>query len=111
MTLENEVVVEEAPALSLWNRHLIFFLVLFGLIGCAVLRSSIATRLDSFTIDEGYHIGAGVAYIQNGVFRLNPQHPPALNMWPGAFVASLGFRLSPYRTFQDKSYKPRFVGK
>jgi tetratricopeptide (TPR) repeat protein len=37
MTLENEVVVEEAPALSLWNRHLIFFLVLFGLIGAKQL--------------------------------------------------------------------------
>jgi hypothetical protein len=109
LTPENEPMVEETPARSLSNRHLIFFLVLFALIGCAVLRSSIATRLDSFTIDEGYHIGAGVAYFRTGDFRLNPEHPPLVKLWTGAFVSSLGYRLSPYRTLEDKSDERSFV--
>jgi hypothetical protein len=58
MKIENETPTGKAAKFSLSKRHLIFFLVLFALIGFAVLRSSVATRLDSFTIDEAYHIGA-----------------------------------------------------
>src|SRR5690349_18419574 len=91
------------------NGSLLFFIVLFGLIGCAVLRSSIATRLDSFTMDEAYHIGAGTSYVQTGDFRLNPEHPPLVKLWVGAFVASQGFQLSSYRSFADKSDEREFV--
>ncbi|MGH9947566.1 MAG: phospholipid carrier-dependent glycosyltransferase [Pyrinomonadaceae bacterium] len=91
------------------KRHLIFFLVLLALIGGAILRSSIATRLDSFTLDEAYHIGAGVAYVRTGDFRLNPEHPPLVKLWVGAFVAAQGFQLSPYRAFEDKYDERRFV--
>ena len=94
---------------SLSKRHWIFFLVSFALVGCAVVRSSIATRLDSFTIDEAYHIGAGAAYVQTGDFRLNPEHPPLVKLWTGAFVSSLGYQLSPYRALQDKGDERRFV--
>ncbi|MBA3768362.1 MAG: phospholipid carrier-dependent glycosyltransferase [Acidobacteria bacterium] len=83
--------------------------MLFALIGCAVVRSSIATRLDSFTFDEAYHIGAGTAYVQTGDFRLNPEHPPLVKLWVGAFVSHQGFRLSPYRTFADKGDERDFV--
>ena len=55
MGIENEMKTEEDDKGSLSKRHLIFFLALFALIGCAVVRSSISTRLDSFTIDEAYH--------------------------------------------------------
>ncbi|HET8781422.1 MAG TPA: phospholipid carrier-dependent glycosyltransferase [Pyrinomonadaceae bacterium] len=75
---------------------------MFALISFAVVRSSIATRLDSFTFDEAYHIGAGAAYVQTGDFRLNPEHPPLVKLWVGTFVSSRGFQLSPYRAYQDK---------
>lgn len=90
-------------------RHLIFFLVLFALVGCAVVRSSIATRLDSFTIDEAYHIGAGVAYVKTRDFRLNPEQPPLVKLWTGAFVSAFGYQLSPYRTLHDKGDERNFV--
>ncbi len=45
--------------------RLFLFLVLL-LIGGAILRSAIATRLDSWTQDEGYHTVAGVSYVQWG---------------------------------------------
>ncbi|MDQ3686707.1 MAG: phospholipid carrier-dependent glycosyltransferase [Acidobacteriota bacterium] len=93
---------------SLSKRHLIFFLSLFALVGGAVVRSSISTRLDSFTIDEAYHIGAGAAYVQTGDFRLNPEHPPLVKLWVGAFVSGI-YQLSPYRTLQDKGDERKFV--
>jgi tetratricopeptide (TPR) repeat protein len=109
MEIEKEMIVGQATEVSLSKRHLIFFLALFALVGGAVVRSSIATRLDSFTIDEAYHIGAGAAYVQTGDFRLNPEHPPLVKLWTGAFVSSLGYQLSPYRTLQDKGDERRFV--
>ena len=108
MENENNIKAEKAVKFSLTKRHLIFFLVLFALIGCAVLRSSIATRLDSFTFDEAYHIGAGAAYVKTGDFRLNPEHPPLVKLWTGAFVAGV-CELSPYRTVQDKNDERNFV--
>jgi len=91
------------------KRQLIFFLALFALVGCAVVRSSIATRFDSFTIDEAYHIGAGVAYVKTGDFRLNPEQPPLVKLWTGAFVSGFGYHLSPYRTLHDKGDERNFV--
>lgn len=99
---------EAKKAPSVTKRYLIFFLLLIGLISAGILRSSIATRLDSFTIDEGYHIGAGVAYVQTGDFRLNPEHPPLVKLWVGAFVSGI-YQLSPYRAFQDKGKERTFV--
>lgn len=95
---------------SAWRkRHLFFFLALLALVGCAVVRSSIATRLDSFTIDEAYHLGAGVAYVRTGDFRLNPEQPPLIKLWTGAFVSAFGYHLSPYRTLHDKGDERNFV--
>src|SRR5829696_3337469 len=90
------------------KRNLIFFVVLCGLIGCGILRSCIATLLDSFTIDEAYHIGAGAAYVQTGDFRLNHEHPPLVKLWVGAFVSGI-YQISPYRTLADKADERRFV--
>lgn len=72
------------------------------LIAAAIVRSSIATSLDSFTYDEAYHIGAGAAYVKTGDFRLNPEQPPLVKLWVGAYVSALGYQLSPFRTFSDK---------
>jgi hypothetical protein len=100
---------DESAAGFLTGKNLFFLLMLLGLIGCAILRSGVATRLDSFNIDEAYHIGAGTAYVQTGDFRLNPEHPPLVKLWVGAFVASRGFQLSPYRAFADKADERDFV--
>ncbi|MFN2392548.1 MAG: phospholipid carrier-dependent glycosyltransferase [Pyrinomonadaceae bacterium] len=108
MESENEIKAEKAAKVTLTKRHLIFFLILIGLIVFAVVRSSIATRLDSFTYDEAYHIGAGVAYVQTGDFRLNPEHPPLVKLWTGAFVSDV-CSLSPYRVLQDKGDERKFV--
>ena len=69
----------------------------------AVLRSAIATRLDGFTLDEPYHIVAGVSYVQRGDFRINPEHPPLVKLWVGSIISALGFHLSPFREIHDKS--------
>jgi tetratricopeptide (TPR) repeat protein len=68
------------------GRHKIVLAVLVGLIVCGIARSAIATRLDSFDLDEAYHITAGVAYARLGDYRLNPEHPPLVKLWVGAFM-------------------------
>ncbi|MEO7539755.1 MAG: phospholipid carrier-dependent glycosyltransferase [Pyrinomonadaceae bacterium] len=90
------------------TKHLIFLLFLAALVGGAILRSSVSTRLDSFTYDEAYHIGAGAAYVKTGDFRLNPEHPPLVKLWTGGFVSDV-YRLSPYRVFQDKTDERSFI--
>src|ERR1700730_18123420 len=41
----------------------VFVVILLALVGGAIVRSSIATRLGGFTIDEAYPIAAGVSYV------------------------------------------------
>src|SRR6476620_8800968 len=91
------------------RRRIVFFVAVGLIIAAAIVRSSIATRLDSFTFDEAYHIGAGAAYVQTGDFRLNPEHPPLVKLWVGAYVTMHGYTTSPYRAFSDKSDERDFV--
>jgi hypothetical protein len=83
------------------KRNVFLWLALL-LVGMAILRSAIATRLDSFTIDEAYHIAAGVSYARYHDFRINPEHPPLIKLWVGSFIAATGFHLNPLRQFDDK---------
>jgi len=83
------------------KRTLFLWLALL-LVGMAILRSAIATRLDSFTIDEAYHIAAGVSYVRYHDFRVNPEHPPLVKLWVGSLIAATGFHLDPLRQFNDK---------
>jgi len=106
--METESYVGRPPRVTT-KRHAVFFVILIALIAAAVIRSNIATSLDSFTIDEAYHIGAGVAYVQTGDFRLNPEHPPLVKLWVGAYVSSLGYNLSPYRLLADKADERKFI--
>jgi tetratricopeptide (TPR) repeat protein len=108
MKAEKPIKAEENGKFGSLKRHLIFFLVLLALVGSTIIRSGLATRLDSFTFDEAYHIGAGAAYVQTGDFRLNPEHPPLVKLWTGAFVSDV-CRISPYRAFQDKGDERAFV--
>lgn len=93
-----------------WKRSLPI-IVIFLIVISAVVRSSITTSLDSFTYDEAYHIGAGVAYVETGDFRLNPEHPPLVKLWVGAYVKMLGYKLSPFRSFADKEDERDWVEK
>jgi len=74
--------------------------LLFVLLG--ILRSAVATRSDSFTFDEPYHIAAGVSYVRHRDFRINPEHPPLVKLWVGSVIAVSGFHLDPLRKFADK---------
>src|SRR5277367_1750197 len=72
------------------------------LVALAIVRSAISTRLDGFTIDEAYHIAAGVSYVKYHDFRINPEHPPLVKLWVGSVLAMTGFRLDSLRQFNDK---------
>lgn len=77
------------------------WLLLLSLIGFAIFRSSIGTQLDSFTLDEPYHIVAGTSYVRTGDFRLNPEHPPLMKLWLGASMPQ-SFKLRPFRPLNEK---------
>src|SRR5215469_11085043 len=87
----------------------LFTLLLLLLIGGAIVRSAIATRLDGFTFDEAYHIAAGVSYVRNADFRINPEHPPLVKIWVGSFISATGFHLSSLRPFADKVDEREFA--
>lgn len=84
------------------------WLALF-LVGLAILRSAVATRLDGFTYDEAYHIAAGVSYVKYRDFRLNPEHPPLVKLWVGCLIQATGFRLDSLQQFSDKPGERRFA--
>jgi Dolichyl-phosphate-mannose-protein mannosyltransferase len=79
------------------------------LVGLAILHSASVTRLDGFTIDEAYHIAAGVSYTKYYDFRMNPEHPPLVKLWVGSVVAATGFRLDSLRPFNDKPGERAFA--
>lgn len=86
------------------QNHIWYFVVIVLLVsGLGIVRSAIATRLDGFTIDEAYHIAAGVSYMKYRDFRINPEHPPLVKLWVGTFMELTGFHLEPLRQFNDKS--------
>jgi len=87
----------------------LFIFLLLLLLGGAIVRSAIATRLDGFTIDEAYHIAAGVSYVRYADFRINPEHPPLVKLWAGSFMSATGFHLSSIRPFADKADERDFT--
>jgi len=75
--------------------------VLPALVGLAVVRSAAGTRLDSFTIDEPWHIVAGAGYVRHGDFALNPEHPPLVKLWTGAWMGD-ALRVGPTPELREK---------
>jgi hypothetical protein len=75
----------------------------------AIVRSAVATRLDGFTIDEAYHIAAGVSYVRYADFRINPEHPPMVKLWVGSVISATAFHLSDIRPFADKADERNFA--
>jgi tetratricopeptide (TPR) repeat protein len=90
------------------SRNLFITLLLLVVSG-AIFRSAIATRLDGFTIDEAYHIAAGVSYVRYADFRINPEHPPLVKLWVGTLISATGFSLSSIRPFADKGDERDFA--
>ncbi len=76
-------------------------LLLAALVAFAIFRSHLGTRLDSFTLDEPYHIVAGTSYFRTGDFRLNPEHPPLMKLWLGASMPE-SLKLRPFRPLNEK---------
>jgi tetratricopeptide (TPR) repeat protein len=87
----------------------LFITLLLLIVGAAILRSAIATRLDGFTIDEAYHITAGVSYVRYADFRINPEHPPLVKLWVGSLISATGFHLNSIRPFADKGDERDFT--
>jgi hypothetical protein len=79
-----------------------------GLIFVATIRSAVATRTDGFTIDEAYHITAGVSYAKLWDFRLNPEHPPLVKLWTGLWLTR-NFKLPPLKRLADKPAERDFT--
>lgn len=84
---------------------LALLIVLLGL-----LRSSWSTAKDSFTIDEAWHVVAGVSYQRYGDFRLNPEHPPLVKRWVGAWLSQDDLKLPPLPVLHDKQSERGFIG-
>jgi hypothetical protein len=84
------------------KRKVAFAALLLPLLLCGVFRSAIATRLDSFDLDEAYHITAGVTYSRLGDYRLNPEHPPLVKLWVGMFLRPNIFKTPQFRPLADK---------
>ena len=74
----------------------------------AVWRSALGTRLDSFTVDEPWHVVAGTAYVRGEGFHLNPEHPPLVKLWVGAWMPAT-FRLPPTPPLSEKSQERDWV--
>src|ERR1039458_807964 len=97
------------PANLFITRRGTFVWLALLLVTLAILRSAISTRLDGFTIDEAYHIAAGVSYVKYHDFRINPEHPPLVKLWVGIVMYATGFRLESLRQFNDKPGERAFA--
>ncbi|WP_395377203.1 phospholipid carrier-dependent glycosyltransferase [Marinicella sp. W31] len=98
--------VQEKPYKG--KKYLIRWLIIIALIGLAILRSWWGTRLDSFTVDEPYHVVSGISYVQTGDFRLNPEHPPLTKLWVG-LLAPDNFKLRRFEPLKDKYSERNFL--
>jgi hypothetical protein len=102
------VTSELAHAPTTLHRPVVIWTAVAVLIALAILRSAIATRSDGFTIDEPWHIAAGVSYIRTGFFVLNPEHPPLVKLWVGMAVARI-LQMRPLHPLADKIDERNFT--
>lgn len=85
----------------IFQRLLIVSLIVL-LAALAVVRSWYGTRLDSFTVDEPWHIVAGTVYVRGGDRHLNPEHPPLAKLWVGLWMPA-AFRVGPEPGLREKA--------
>lgn len=91
------------------NRWYVFVPLVVFLIAASAFRSSWATRQDGFTIDEPWHITAGVAYLRTGEYYLNPEHPPLVKLVAALAAPRSVFRFVEPTSLHDKNTERRFV--
>lgn len=114
MGISEQTTPDLNPAQRLNYRYLLarprWFLVLSVLLILAgLLRSSWATRLDGFTIDEPWHITAGVAYFRTGEYYLNPEHPPLVKLVAAFALPRETFHFAAPAQLNDKNTERNFV--
>jgi 4-amino-4-deoxy-L-arabinose transferase-like glycosyltransferase len=77
------------------NRGRLFLAVGLLLVVAAGLMIG-AMRQESATVDETVFLSAGWSYWQGYRYRLNPEHPPLLQLIAAAPLTMLGVKLTPY---------------
>ena len=97
-----------APIRYLPAPRWIGIVLLLALSLLAGLRSAAGTQLDSFTMDEPWHVVAGTAYVRGEGFHLNPEHPPLVKLWVGAWMPE-SFRLPPPAVLHEKEQERDWV--
>lgn len=76
--------------------------LLAALLLFAVLHTLWSTSLDSFTIDEPYHITAGATYLRWHDYRINPEHPPLVKLVTALAEPASVLHLQPFSPLRDK---------
>src|SRR5713226_6589514 len=97
------------PPMSRLDHWRLFLALAVSLIAAGLLRSAWATRRDGFTIDEPWHITAGVAYLRTGEYYLNPEHPPLAKIVAGLAVPRSVFQFAEPGPLHDKTDERKFV--
>ena len=97
-----------SPSQVVTHRAVVIWAGVAVLIALAVVRSAIATRNDGFTVDEPWHIVAGVSYVSTGSFALNPEHPPLVKLFAGLSQGH-SLKMPPLRRLADKPDERNFV--
>ncbi|MEK6397903.1 MAG: glycosyltransferase family 39 protein, partial [Terriglobus sp.] len=69
----------------------------------AVFHTLWSTRLDSFTIDEAYHITAGATCLRWHDYRINPEHPPLVKLVVALAEPASVLHLQPFTPLHDKT--------
>jgi hypothetical protein len=87
----------------------LFLSLAVALIVAGAVRSSWATRRDGFTVDEPWHVTAGVAYLRTGEYYLNPEHPPLVKLVAALAAPRSVFRFTEPSSLHDKTEERKFV--
>lgn len=86
-----------------------FLMLAVALIVAGAFRSVWATRLDGFTVDEPWHVTAGVAYLRTGEYYLNAEHPPLVKLVAALAAPRSVFHFTEPTSLRDKTEERRFV--
>ena len=89
------------------QRHYLALAILLIIAG--LFRSAWATRRDGFTIDEPWHVTAGVAYLRTGEHYLNPEHPPLVKIVAALALTRSTFQWTAPGPLHDKKEERDFV--
>lgn len=82
--------------------HRTYTALLALLLAFAIGHTLWSTSLDSFTIDEPYHITAGATYLRRGDFRINPEHPPLVKLIAALALPPRVLYVAPFKKIYDK---------